>query len=136
MNISVRAIIITVGVFSLINSAHAADLTGAEIKTLLSGKTAYFETTAVSSSRHAGQAVIYFAPDGTALFKTPTGAMWHGTWEVKGNTNCTNWKERPGTGCIRYDKTGDAVTVIDATSGKIRAKIVQTAQGNAEKLKP
>jgi hypothetical protein len=100
MNTRGRAIIITAGVFGLINSAHATDWTGAEIKTLLSGKTAYFETTAASSSRKAGQAVNYFAPDDTALFKTPTGAMWHGAWEVKGNTNCTNWKERPGTGCI------------------------------------
>ena len=60
----------------------------------------------------------------------------HGKWETKGNTNCTEWKERPGTGCVRYDKTGDGVTVIDVTSGKVRAKIVKTAPGNAEKLMP
>jgi hypothetical protein len=32
--------------FGLINLAHAADMTGAEIKTFLSGKTAYLEATA------------------------------------------------------------------------------------------
>jgi hypothetical protein len=136
MRVAAHAIIATVGIVGLIGLALAADMTGIEIKALLAGKTAYFETTAASSSGKAGQAVIYFAPDGTALFKTPAGAMWHGTWQVKGNTNCTNWKERPGTGCIRYDKTGDAVTVIDAASGKTRAKIVKTAPGNAEKLAP
>jgi hypothetical protein len=31
---------------------------------------------------------------------------------------------------------GDIVTVIDATSGATRAKIVKTAPGNAEKLVP
>ena len=53
----------------------------------------------------------------------------HGKWAIKGNTNCTDWKERPGTGCVRYDKTGDAATVIDDASGQIRAKIVKTAPG-------
>ncbi len=70
------------------------------------------------------------------LQKTPTGAIWHGKWEIKGNTNCTEWKERPNTGCVRYDKNGDTVTVIDAASGQTRAKIVKTAAGNTEKLAP
>ncbi len=136
MNISVRAITITAGVLGLINLAHAAELTRAEIKTLLSDKTAYFEATAASASGQAGKVVIYWAKDGTALYKTPSGTIMHGKWEIKGNTNCTEWKERPGTGCVRYDKTGDSVTVIDVTSGKVRAKIVKTAQGNVEKLTP
>lgn len=44
--------------------------------------------------------------------------------------------ERPGTSCVRYDKEGNTVTVIDGASGKTRAKIVKTAPGNAEKLAP
>ena len=111
-------------------------MTGAEIKTFLSGKTAYLETTAASAAGVAGKVVIYWAEDGTALYKTPSGTMMHAKWETKGNTNCTEWKEKPGTGCVRYDKTGDGVTVIDVASGKVRAKIVKTAPGNAEKLTP
>jgi hypothetical protein len=80
--------------------------------------------------------VIFWAEDGTALYKTPSGAVMHGKWEIKGNTNCTDWKERPNTACVRYDKTGDAITVIDAASGQTRAKVVKTAPGNAEKLAP
>jgi hypothetical protein len=136
MNTRVRAITIAAGVFGLINLAHAAELTGAEIKTFLSGKTAYLETTAASAGGVAGKVVIYWSEDGTALYKTPSGTIMHGKWETKGNTNCTEWKEKPGTGCVRYDKTGDSVTVIDVTSGKVRAKIVKTAPGNAEKLMP
>jgi len=131
-----RVIIITIGVVGLMGSALAADLTGAEIKAFLSGKSVYLETTAASASGKSGQGVIYWSEDGTALYKTPTGAIWHGKWEIKGNTNCTDWKERPNTPCVRYDKTGDAVTVIDAASGQVRAKVVKTAPGNAEKLAP
>jgi hypothetical protein len=80
--------------------------------------------------------VIYWAEDGTALYKTPSGAMWHGKWEIKGNTLCADWKERPNNPCTRYEKTGDAVTVLDAASGQTRAKIMKTAPGNAEKLAP
>jgi hypothetical protein len=136
MRIATRAIVLTTGVVGLIGSALAADMTGAEIKAFLSGKTVYLETTAASSSGQAGQGVIYWAEDGTALFKTASGAIMHGKWEIKGNTNCTDWKERPGAGCVRYEKTGDAVAAIDAVSGKTRAKIVRTAPGNAEKLAP
>jgi hypothetical protein len=128
--------IIAAGVSGLIAPALAADMTGADIKAYLSGNTVYLEATAASASGQAGQGAIYWAADGTALFKTPSGAILHGKWEVKGNTNCTEWKERPNTACVRYDKTGDAVTVIDAVSGQVRAKVVKTAPGNAEKLAP
>jgi hypothetical protein len=126
----------TAGLVGLIGSALAADMTGAEIRAFLSGKTIYLETTAASASGQAGQGVIYWAEDGTALYKTPSGTTMHGQWEVKGNTNCTNWKERPNTPCVRYDKAGDTVTVIDVASGQVRAKVVKTAPGNAEKLAP
>src|SRR5262249_10276329 len=121
---------------ALVGTALAAELKGDEIKAMNSGKTTYSETTAAAASGQAGQSVFYWNEDGTVLQKTPGGAIWHGKWEIKGNTNCTEWKERPGTGCVRYDKTGDVITVIDAKSGQIRAKIVKTAPGNAEKLAP
>jgi hypothetical protein len=136
MRIIARAIITTTGGLGLIGLALAADMTAAEIKAFLSGKTVYLETTAASASGAAGQGVIFWAEDGTALYKTPSGAVMHGKWEIKGNTNCTDWKERPNTACVRYDKTGDAITVIDAASGQTRAKVVKTAPGNAEKLAP
>jgi hypothetical protein len=135
MRIIARASIITIGV-SLIGPALAADMAGTEIRAFLSGKTVYVETTAASASGQAGLAVVYWAEDSTALFKTAGGAIMHGKWEVKGNTNCPEWKERPGTACVRYDKTGDAITVMDAASGEVRAKVIKTAPGNAEKLAP
>jgi len=121
---------------ALAGTALAADLTGPEIKALLYGKTVYLETTTASASGKAGQGVIYWGEDGTALYKTADGSMMHGKSEIKGNTNCTEWKERPGAGCTRYDKQGDVVTVFDVKSGQARAKILKTAPGNAEKLAP
>ena len=117
-------------------TAFAAELTGSDIKALLYGKTLYLETTAASASGKAGQGAIYWSEDGTALYKTPDETIMHGKSEIKDNTNCTEWKERPGTGCTRYDKQGDVVTIIDVKSGQVRAKIVKTAPGNAEKLAP
>lgn len=128
--------IVTTGVVGLIGSALAADMSGAEIKALLTDRTTYLETTTASATGQAGQGVIYWAADGTALFQTPTGPMFHGKWQIKGNTNCIDWKERPSMGCVRYDKTGDVVTAIDIASGEARARIVKIAAGNAEKLTP
>ena len=56
-------------------TAIAADMTGDEIKAFTSGKTVYIETTPASVTGKAGQGVIYWAEDGTALYKTPTGAL-------------------------------------------------------------
>jgi len=136
MRFVARAAIIAAGATSLIGSALAADMTGAEIKAFLSGKTAYLETTAASATGTPGQGVIYWAEDGTALYKTPTGAIWHGKSEIKGNTLCADWRERPNNPCTRYDKTGDTISVLDTVSGQTRAKIVKTAPGNPEKLAP
>jgi hypothetical protein len=136
MRIAVHTIAVAAAAIGLFGPALAADLTGTEITALISGKTLYIETTATSAAGQAGQGVIYRAEDGTVLYRTPGGAIWHGKSEIKGNTNCIDWKERPGTGCTRYDKTGDVITIIDVTTGQIRAKIVRTAAGNAEKLAP
>ena len=136
MRILAGAIAISTSIVGLVGSAVAGDMTGAEIKAFMSGRTVYLETTTASASGKAGQGVIYWGEDGTALYKTPAGSMMHGKWEIKGNTNCTDWKERPGSGCVRYDKTGDVITTIDVASGQVRAKIVKTAPGNTEKLAP
>ena len=136
MRLAARAIIVTTSVFALIGPALSADITGADLKAFLSGNTTYLETTAASSTGKPGQGAIYWAADGTALYKTPTGAIWHGNWEIKANTACTDWKEKPNNPCVRYDKTGDTVTVLDAVSGAARAKVVKTAPGNAENLAP
>jgi hypothetical protein len=64
------------------------------------------------------------------------GVMWHSKWEIKGNSLCPNWKEKPNTQCARFDKAGDVVMIVDSQSGKTRAKVVKTAVGNSEKLTP
>ena len=62
--------------------------------------------------------------------------MWTGTWQMKGDMLCTEWKQRPSTRCGRWDKTGETVSIIDSATGQTRAKVVKTAPGNAEKLAP
>jgi hypothetical protein len=130
------AIVVTAGIVGGSGPAVAADLTAADIKALAIGKTVYIETTAASVTGTPGQGMIYWAEDGTALYKTPSGAMWSGTWQFKDNTLCTEWKQRPGAACARWDKAGEAVSIIDSASGQTRAKVVKTATGNAEKLAP
>jgi hypothetical protein len=127
--------VVAMGSGSLIGSAAAAEMTGAEIKDLVSGKTVYLELTASVTGTN-GNGVIYYDPSGTLLYKTPKGVMWHGTWTIKGNTACNDWKEMPNNACTKYDKQGDTITNINAETGQVRGKIVKTAPGNAENLAP
>jgi len=104
------------GSVCLVGSASAAEMTGAEIKAFLSGKTIYLDlNTAGSVVGTTGQSVL--AADGTALNKTPKGETWHGTWVIKENTACIDWKERPNNPCTKYDKNGATVTFISSASG-------------------
>jgi hypothetical protein len=131
-----RIAIGTIASVCLAGSAAAAELTGAEIKELISGKSVYLELTAASATGTPGQGVIYYAPDGTALYKTSKGVMWHGTWTTKDNTSCADWKEAPNNPCTKYDKQGDTITIINVATGQARGKVLKTAAGNAEKLAP
>jgi hypothetical protein len=45
-----RAVVSALGAILFVGSAAAADLTGAELKTLLSGKSVYLENTATSTA--------------------------------------------------------------------------------------
>ena len=136
MTRSIASLFATTATIGMMGSAFGAAMTDAEIKTFLSGMTAYLETTAASTSGKAGQAVIYFAEDGKALYKTPSGDVWHGTWTTKNDQLCADWKEKPNNACLKYDKEGDLITVHDANSGELRATVVETAHGNAENIAP
>lgn len=123
--------------FGLASAASAGDLTGAEIKTLISGKTVYLEIGGGGSVTGAtGPGVIYYAADGNAVFKTPKGELWTGKWVIKDNSACVEWKQAPTNACTRYDKQGDVVSLINMATGQVRGKIAKTAEGNAEKLAP
>ena len=126
----------TIASACMLGSATAAELTGAEIKELITGKSVYLETTGASVTGTSGQGVIYYAADGSALYKTPKGVMWHGKWIIKDNNACIDWKEKPNNGCVKYDKQGDATNIIDAATGQTRAKVSKIAAGNAENLTP
>ena len=136
MRITAGAVIATSGGLAMIGSALAADMTGAEIKASIAGKSVYLETTGASAAGRAGQAVIYYGEDGTAFYRTPMGAVWHGTWQIKGDTVCIDWKEKPNNPCTRWDKAGGTLSIIRATTGETIAKVDKIAAGNAEKLAP
>ncbi len=129
-------LIVLMSAICLSGPVIAAELTTSEISDLVAGKTFYLETTAASVTGTPGLGLIYYAPDGSALYKTPKGVMWHGTWTIKNNQNCTVWKEVPNGPCSKYDRQGDTITVIDPSTGLVRAKILKTAPGNPEKLAP
>ena len=128
-----RAGIATISSIMLIGSAAAADLTGAELKTLISGKSMYLETSATSRGG-AGQGIIYYAADGTSMYKTAKGPVYHGQWTIKGNTVCNTWKEVPPGPCSRVSKEGDTMNLINADTGQVRSKIIKIVDGNPEKI--
>jgi hypothetical protein len=135
MPMNLRAALAAVGLVGAVGTAVAADLTGDEIKATISGKTVYLECGSTSTGGQ-GQGIIYFAADGSALYKSAGRGMLHGTWAVKGNTACTDWKESPNNPCSRYAKQGDTVTLINVATNQPRCKIAKTAPGNAENLAP
>jgi hypothetical protein len=110
-------------------------MTGDEVKALIAGKTVYLELAATSTGG-AGQGVIFYSLDGSALYRTASGAIWHGTWTIRGNNVCIDWKEAPNNPCTKYDKTGNTIAIINLATGQTRGKVTNAVDGNAEKLIP
>jgi hypothetical protein len=99
----------------------------AEIQSLISGKTGYVETGAASVTGTIGQAAIYWGADGSGLYKTPKGPIWHGNWSIKGNLYCSEYKEGPKRPCMKVEKQGDTVNFFDAESGQLRVPVISAA---------
>ena len=119
----------------MLGSTMAAELTGEEIRKLISGSSLYLEL-AASNRGTQGLGIIYYDPLGAALYKTPEGVIWHGKWKIVGNTACINWKESPHNPCTKYDKRGDTIATVNVATGVTRAKVTKIVPGNAEKLTP
>jgi hypothetical protein len=45
-------------------------------------------------------------------------------------------KEAPNNPCVKYEKQGGTIAVVNLATGEVRGKILKTAAGNAEKLAP
>ena len=136
MNTITRTLLAATGSLCFIGAVSAAEMAGADITKLISGKSVYLELTADSVAAAPGQGVIYYGTDGSVLYKTAKGVMWHGKWEVKGNTACVDWKESPNNPCTKYDKVGDTISIVNVATGKTRGKVIKVVDGNAEKLVP
>ncbi len=105
-------------------AAQAAEMTGAEIKTLISGNTAYLALNTVQAG--TGEGIIFYNTDGAATFKTPKGAIWHGPWTIKDNTVCIDWKELPNNPCTRYEKEGADIVLINVGDRQAARKTCQS----------
>ncbi len=114
-------------------AAHAADLTAAQIQDMTLGKTLYMNFEA-NTTAGQGAGFIYYPDAKSVILKTPTGAIWHGVRTVKGDTVCIEWKEQPNTGCTRFDKTGDVMTLIRIDTNKPRGTVTKVVAGNPERL--
>lgn len=127
------AIVLALGLGLCTTAAQANEMTGAEIKVLISGNTAYLALNP-GAAAGTGEGAIFYSTDGTATFKTPSGAIWHGPWTIKDNTVCIDWKELPNNACTRYEKQGSDILLINMATGKPRGKIVRVVPSNPEKL--
>ena len=111
-------------------------MTTDELRKFLVGRTYVLDVSVGGTLAKAGQATLFFAPDGGVLNRIPNGKILQGAWTIKDNTVCVDWKNQPPNPCSRYDKQGDTVTVINVSTGQPRGRIVKSADGNVERLAP
>jgi hypothetical protein len=112
-------------------SVAAAELTGAEISSLLTGKTAYIEF-AASTLTAAGAGAIYYSPQGKVAAKLPDDKKATGVRTIKGNTFCVAWADRPVSPCSKLEKDGDTYKIINAETGELRGTITKIVDGNPD----
>jgi hypothetical protein len=132
----VERLLVAVGCFLfLIASAAAAQMTGPQIRTFISGNSVYVKLLSAPAGT-ANKGVIYYAPDGIALYKAGTDRVWHGRWTIVQNTSCVDWAEEPGNPCSKYERRRGKVTIINVTTGAPRGIVVRVRRANVENLVP
>lgn len=116
--------------------SHAAQLTGEEIRALVSDKTVY-----AYHEKKDFEITTYFAPDGT-LKSVRNNEKYTGKWRIEGDTHCIQFND-PFSGqprkdrCMYIEKDGDTVKRIKETPNGKRIHIItyrRFADGNAEGL--
>ena len=83
--------------------ADHGQVTGAALKNMLSGATAYGATV-------YNDYIVKFIPDGSAKFVSDSGLKDNGNWRTDGKVYCSTWKKnrRGKEACIEvFHKAGD-----------------------------
>ena len=134
MGMTKRLSIALVGLSLSFVPAEASDMTGSQIRSLISGKSVYVKLNDEAAAGNHG--VIYYGADGNALFKGDQGGVWHGTWSIKGNTACVEWVEEPANPCSRYKSSQGIVEIINIATSRPRGMILRIKRGNVENILP
>jgi len=101
----------------------AADyLTGSELNTMVSGKTAHCK-----HLDRPSQGRTYFNPNGT-MHGIRRDEARIGSWYVEGNTLCTNWGIQPA--CSRYQSDGKGGHYKFKLDGKKVVHVWQWSEGD------
>ena len=104
-----RRVALSISVLLLVSSLVQADekrLSGAEIKALLSGNTAFLDNGAIQT----------FSEDGATLYFHEPRPIEKGSWKIDGNDYCSEWSGR----WTCYQVTGDGNNRITWISGSAR----------------
>jgi hypothetical protein len=129
-----RLFVAVVGLGLSFVPARATDMTGSQIRSLISGKSVYVKLNDEAAAGNHG--VIYYGEDGNALFRGDQGRVWHGTWSIKGNAACVEWVEEPANPCSRYKSSRGIVEIINASTSRPRGTILRVKRGNVENIRP
>jgi hypothetical protein len=111
-------------------------LSASQISVLIKGQTAYLKVPAGGPFGSGGELPFYYAADGTATLKYPTGKVRKGTWAIaEPDQYCVIWSDiAPEKSCTRISKAADGSYGARRATDNVPLPILRFTQGNAENL--
>ena len=115
--------------------AHAASLNAMQLDGLLTGNTLYLRIPPGGQALPDGGIVPFkYGADGTSAARLSEKVTLVGTWELKDDYYCVDWKNGPKNSCTRIVKTEMGIDLIDVESGDIRGTVDRVVPGNPEQI--
>jgi hypothetical protein len=111
-------------------------LTASQISVLIKGQTAYLKVTAGGPFGPGGELPFYYAANGIATLKYPTGKVRKGTWAIaEPDQYCVIWSDvAPEKSCTRISKAADDSYSARRAADNVPLPILRFVAGNAENL--
>lgn len=112
--------------------AHGNDeqMTGQQLDALMTSNSIY-----LTEPNSSGEIVLWYAADGIAAARLPSGSLLKGTWEIVGDKSCIKWSYAPNTNsCSIMVRRDGQLLLLENGTDRLLGTVKKIVPSNAESL--
>lgn len=121
--------IFILGAISNMATASGTTMNDSQLDAIMTGNTIYF-----IEPESKGEIVLWYASNGVAKAKLPSGNLLDGTWSIKDSLSCIVWSYSPKDSCSKLVKSDNQLALLESGSNRLLGTVKAITTGNTENL--